>query len=92
MKCFFFVKPEILNCRPVTLEKRDRFAKDFFENAETLEHLFFSEHFQESMRSGVFNPIVGCRMKSYNTSLTSLTKVFGAAISKHLHESMCDGV
>ena len=27
----FFVKSELLNCKPVTLEKRDRFAKGFFE-------------------------------------------------------------
>ena len=26
----FFVKLEILNCRPITLEKRDRFANGFF--------------------------------------------------------------
>ena len=61
---FFFVKQEILNCRPVTLENRNRFAKDFCENVETLEQLFFSEHFQKSMWSWVFNPIVDCRMKS----------------------------
>ena len=27
---YFFVKPEILNCWPGTLEKRDHFAKGFF--------------------------------------------------------------
>ena len=43
----FSVKTEILNSRPVKLEKRNSFAGFFFENVKVLERLFLSERSQK---------------------------------------------
>ena len=97
-----FIKSEVLNCRPVTLEKRDCFAKDFFfEIAEILEHLFLSWHFQKNIFGRIFSPLLACRMQPCNfTKLGTLpcvffwvfSKIFGAAVSKYSQESICHGV
>ena len=39
---------EILDCRAVALEKKAHFRKDFFGIFEILEHLFLSEHSQNT--------------------------------------------
>ena len=43
----FFAKLETLNCRRVTLEKRDRLVNVFFEIVEMLEHSLLCMHFSE---------------------------------------------
>ena len=47
-------------------EKGSFYKRLFYENAEILERLFLSEHFQKIVCSGVYNSIIRCRMKSYN--------------------------
>ena len=61
---FFFLKSEILSCRPITLEKKN--SKYFSEIFEILEHSFLSDLFKKSICSGIFSSAVGCRMYSIN--------------------------
>ena len=57
-------------------------------------------HFQKSICSGVLSPVVGCsyygaivlKGNSVTYAILDISKVSGAAISKHLHEIFCDGV
>ena len=51
----FFLKSEILGCRPTTLEKKNSFANNFQE---------FSDLFKKSICSGVFSSALGCRIYS----------------------------
>ena len=59
-----------------------------------------SVQFQKSICSGVFSPVVGCsyygsivlKGNSVTCAILDISKVSGAAISKHLHEILCDGV
>ena len=82
------------------LEKRDHFAKLFFENDKILERLYPSDHVQKSICSGVFNPIVGCRMKSHNFIKRELYYIHFVDIFQNfqcnnfetLPESVCDGI
>ena len=82
------------------LEKRGHFVKVFLEHVEISACFFLSEHFQKSICSGVFNSI-GCGVKPYNffkkktlspTFFWMFSKVLVAAISKHPHESIFDGI
>ena len=99
-KTFFlesvFVKSGILVCRPVILEKKVQFFKVFFFGIfEILEHLFFSEHFQTSICSGGFSPIVGCssiKRELHNIHFLTFSKVSSGAVSKNSDENICDEV
>ena len=62
---FFFVKLKT-KLQTGNVREKGPFCKGFFENVKILEYLLLSQHFQKRICSGVFNPIVGCRMKSYN--------------------------
>ena len=68
---------------------------------DILEDSLLSEHFQGSICSRVFSPVVDCRLQCCNvikkeTPLQMLfwvfSKVFGAGISKHRHENIYAGV
>ena len=61
----FFVKLEILNCRLLTLEKRDRSPKTFLNMPKFQTILSFLSGSMKSICDKVFNPI-GFRMQSCN--------------------------
>ena len=73
--------------------------KDLFEIFEILEHSFLPKHFQKvSVMEFLVRWAVDCVVQIYqketllHTFLWNISKVFGAAISKHPHKNICDGV
>ena len=59
----FFLKPvfvEVGNSglHAYNFEKKRQFCKDFFDIFKILEYPFFSEHFEKSIRFGVFNLLI----------------------------------
>ena len=45
----FFLKSEVLGCRPTTLEEKNSFANTFSGIFEILEHSFLSDLFKKSI-------------------------------------------
>ena len=82
----FLLKLEILDCRPVTLEKKGQLCKSYFGIFEIFEHPFLSDHFQKSICSGVFNLklCIFLKMKFHYI----FSKVFTMAISKQPHANI----
>ena len=91
-------KLEILDCKLVTLEKKGQFFTGFLGIFEILEYSSFSEHLQESICSGGFSWLLGCRCviflkkKSTTCDFWIFPKVFGTAISKHPYDNIWEGV
>ena len=90
---------EILECRPVTLEKRESLVKMFFVIFEILELSFLCTSRKVSVVE-VFGLVVGCKLSWCNLLkknavkcvFLDIFKVLGAASSTHLHEIISDGV
>ena len=57
-----FAGAEIADCRPVTLDEKGQFCKDFLGIFKLLEQSFLSEHFQKIICSGIFASIVRCTL------------------------------
>ena len=97
----FLLTSQIVNCRP-RLEKKSQIARIFFGIFELLEHIFLSEHFTKFIYGGVFHSIEGYRLylcicisgglHSISFFLDIFQFCFGEAVSKHLHDIICDRV
>lgn len=94
---FCFVRNSGLQTSNV--RKMGQFCKGFSENFVILKYFFICDHFQKSICSGDFIAAVSCTLQSSNFGQKGtplhmffwiLSKVFGATISKDLHEKICE--
>ena len=70
------LKLEILDCRPVTLEKKGQLCKSYFGIFEILEHPFLSDYFQKSICGGVFFLLLESPCLASNNNQISTLKSF----------------